>query len=302
MLIGYVCVSKKSQTTDLQYSALIENGVDRTNIYKDRVAGLEKRPGLLAALRALRQGDVLIVWKLGCLERSLTGLVKTVNALTARGIGFKVLTGRGASIDTTTSSCKLISNIFAALAEFEHEIRSERAEAGFASARARGKYVGTPPKMTVEKLKLAMSAMENPKKSLTELCRELDVTKTTLYRYVRPDGSLKKDGEKILLTGHEASIDTTNPSGFGTFAEFEHEISSKQAKAGFASVRVGGKKGPPLKMTAAKLKFAMAAMEKLKTNIEELCRELGVSRSTLYRYVERDGSLTEVGKKMLTNA
>ena len=92
----------------------------------------------MAALKALRPGDVRIVWKLDRLSRSLHHLVNTIHDLTNRGVGFKVLTGQGASIDTTTPSGKLIFGIFAALAEFERELISERTKAGLASARARG--------------------------------------------------------------------------------------------------------------------------------------------------------------------
>lgn len=145
MLIGYLRVSKSdgSQTTNLQRDALIEIGVDPAYIYEDHASGrIDERPGLLAALKALREGDILIVWKLDRLGRSLHHLVNTVHDLTMRGIGFKVLTGHGASIDTTTPSGKLVFGIFAALAEFERELISERTKAGLASARARGRKGG----------------------------------------------------------------------------------------------------------------------------------------------------------------
>jgi DNA invertase Pin-like site-specific DNA recombinase len=201
MLIGYMRVSKSdgSQTTNLQRDALIENGVDPTHIYEDHASGrIDERPGLLAALKALRKGDVFIVWKLDRLGRSLHHLVNTIHDLTNRGIGFKVLTGHGASIDTTTPSGKLVFGIFAALAEFERELISERTKAGLASARARGRKGGAPFKMTPAKLRLAMAAMGKPETNIRKLCLELDVTRQTLYRHVGPDGSLREDGQKIL--------------------------------------------------------------------------------------------------------
>lgn len=201
MLIGYLRVSKSdgSQTTNLQRDALIENGVDPTHIYEDHASGrINERPGLLAALKALRQDDVLIVWKLDRLGRSLHHLVNTIHDLTMRGIGFKVLTGHGASIDTTTPSGKLVFGIFAALAEFERELISERTKAGLASARARGRKGGAPFKMTTAKLRLAMAAMGKPETIVGELCRELGITRQTLYRHIGPDGSLREDGLKIL--------------------------------------------------------------------------------------------------------
>lgn len=201
MLIGYLRVSKSdgSQTTNLQRDVLIENGVDPTHIYEDCASGrIDERPGLLAALKALRQGDVLIVWKLDRLGRSLHHLVNTIHDLTTRGIGFKVLTGHGASIDTTTPSGKLVFGIFAALAEFERELISERTKAGLASARARGRKGGALFKMTAAKLRLAMAAIGKPETKVGKLCLELGVTRQTLYRHIGPDGSLRADGQKLL--------------------------------------------------------------------------------------------------------
>jgi DNA invertase Pin-like site-specific DNA recombinase len=201
MLIGYMRVSKNdgSQTTNLQRDALIAAGVNPKHIFEDQASGqIDERPGLLAVLKALRPGDVLIVWKLDRLGRSLHHLVNTVHDLTTRGIGFKVLTGHGASIDTTTASGKLVFGIFAALAEFERELISERTKAGLASARARGRKGGAPYKMTTAKLKLAMAAMEKKETQIGELCRELGITRQTLYRHIAPNGTLREDGLKVF--------------------------------------------------------------------------------------------------------
>ena len=122
MLVGYMRVSKSdgSQTTDPQRDALLEAGVDEAQLYEDLASGKkDDRPGLTSCLKALRDGDTLIVWKLDRLGRNLHYLVNTVHDLTARGVGLKVLTGQGAAIDTTTAAGKLVFGIFAALAEFE---------------------------------------------------------------------------------------------------------------------------------------------------------------------------------------
>ena len=147
MLIGYMRVSKAdgSQTTDLQRDALIVAGVSPAHLYEDLASGRrDDRPGLAACLKALREGDALVVWKLDRLGRDLRHLINTVHDLTARSVGLKVLTGHGAAIDTTTAAGKLVFGIFAALAEFERELISERTVAGLVSARARGRKGGAP--------------------------------------------------------------------------------------------------------------------------------------------------------------
>lgn len=201
MQLGYMRVSKAdgSQSLDLQRDALLAADVDPARLYEDTVSGrLDARPGLEAALKALRPGDSLVVWKLDRLGRSLHHLVNTVHDLTQRGIGLRVLTGQGASIDTTRAEGKLVFGIFAALAEFERELISERTKAGLASARARGRKGGAKYKMTAAKLRLAMAAMGHRETKVSELCRELGVTRQTLYRHVAPDGALREDGQKLL--------------------------------------------------------------------------------------------------------
>ena len=142
MLIGYARVSKAdgSQSLDLQRDALFAAGVGEDQIYSDRASGkTDARPGLEACLKALRDGDVLVIWKLDRMGRSLHHLVKTVTGLSERGVGLKVLTGQGAQIDTTTAHGRLSFGIFASLAEFESELIRERTMAGLAAARARGR-------------------------------------------------------------------------------------------------------------------------------------------------------------------
>jgi len=201
MLVGYVRVSKSdgSQNTDLQKEALLKAGVTEDQIYEDLASGKkENRPGLQHCLKALRQGDTLVVWKLDRLGRDLRHLVNTVHDLTAREVGFKVLTGQGAAIDTTTASGKLVFGIFAALAEFEREMIKERTLAGMASARARGRMGGRPYKMTQAKLRLAMASLGQRETKIRSLCEEIGISKQTLYRQVSPTGELREDGRKLL--------------------------------------------------------------------------------------------------------
>ena len=201
MLIGYMRVSKAdgSQVLDLQRDALLAAGVNAAHIYEDLASGCrDARHGLTACLKALREGDKLLVWKLDRLGRNLHHLVNTVHDLTVRGVGFQVLTGHGASINTSTPEGNLVFGIFAALAEFERELISERTKAGLASARARGRMGGGQYKMTPAKLRLAMAAMGQRQTVVSELCKELGVTRQTLYRHLGPDGSLRQDGQKLL--------------------------------------------------------------------------------------------------------
>ena len=212
MLVGYVRVSKAdgSQVNDLQLDALLAAGVDPQHFYEDAASGKrEDRPGLVACLKALREGDTLVVWKLDRLGRDLRHLVNTVHELTVRGVGFRVLTGHGASIDTTSPSGKLIFGIFAALAEFERELIIERTRAGMEAARARGRHGGRPFKMTAAKLRLAMASMGQVETKVNELCKELGITRQTLYRHVDPKGNLRPDGEKLLGRGKRAPSLTT---------------------------------------------------------------------------------------------
>src|SRR5690349_16229331 len=151
MKLGYARVSKAdgSQTLHLQMDALLQEGISQEHIYQDLASGKkDDRPGLEACLKALRSGDTLIVWKLDRLGRNLKHLVNTVQDLDQRNISFKVITGQGANIDTSTASGKLIFGIFAALAEFERELIRERTLAGLLSARARGRKGGRKFQLT----------------------------------------------------------------------------------------------------------------------------------------------------------
>ena len=201
MLIGYARVSKSdgSQVLDLQIDALIEAGLKEENIYTDRASGAkEDRVGLEHCLKALRADDILVVWKLDRLGRSLKDLISTIEDLTKREVGFKVLSGQGVNIDTTTPSGKMVFSIFAALAEFERELNRERTIAGLQAARARGRKGGRKFQLTKAQVRLAQASMKNRDTSVTELCSELGITRPTLYRYVSPNGELREFGERVL--------------------------------------------------------------------------------------------------------
>ena len=184
MLVGYMRVSTAEQSTDLQRDALLSAGVDERNIYLDKASGKrDDRPGLEACLKALREGDTLVIWKLDRLGRSLQHLVATVQELVDRRIGFRVLTGQGANIDTATPSGKLVFGIFAALAEFERELIVERTKAGLAAAKARGRKGGRRSKLSPTTLAGAKARLAaDPLLGKTDLAEELGVHRSTLWR------------------------------------------------------------------------------------------------------------------------
>jgi len=195
MLLGYSRVSKSdgSQNLDLQKDALIKSGVNEVNIYEDMMSGRhDSRPGLDACIKALREGDTLVVWKLDRLGRNIRHLVELIEKLNDRKVGLKVLTGQGAAIDTTKPEGKLVFGIFAALAEFERDLIIERTRAGLDAARSRGRLGGRPRKMTSSKIRMAMAAMADPRSKAQSVAKELGVTTTTLYDYINGDGTPKK--------------------------------------------------------------------------------------------------------------
>lgn len=201
MFIGYARVSKAdgNQVLDLQIDSLKRIGITEEQIYIDKASGAkDDRPGLENCMKALREGDTLIVWKLDRLGRNLKHLILTVDELSKRNVGFKVLSGQGADIDTTTPAGRMVFGIFAALAEFERELIRERTIAGLNAARARGRKGGRKFQLTKTQIRLAQAAMSNRDTSVSELCTELGVTRATLYRYVGPDGELREFGKKVL--------------------------------------------------------------------------------------------------------
>lgn len=201
MLIGYMRVSKSdgSQNLDLQKDALLAAGVNEERIYQDTVSGKkEARPELQACLKALQPGNILIVWKLDRLGRDLKHLITIIDGLRQHNIGFKVLTGHGAQIDTTTANGRLVFGLFAALAEYERELIIERTHAGLKAARARGRMGGRPRKMDISTLQIAMSVMSDNKAVASQIAKRLNITTATLYTYLNGDGSLKEAGKNLL--------------------------------------------------------------------------------------------------------
>lgn len=183
MKIGYARVSTDEQNLDLQRQALEAAGCDE--IHQDKASGvLSGRKGLGAALERCAAGDVLIVWKLDRLGRSLRELVELVEDLNRRGVGLRVLTGQGASVDTTRPEGRMIFGIFAALAEFERELIRERTKAGMAAARRRGVPLGRPPKLSRFQVEEAARLIDGGK-SRSDVAALLGVDVLTLRRALK---------------------------------------------------------------------------------------------------------------------
>jgi DNA invertase Pin-like site-specific DNA recombinase len=185
MLVGYARVSTDDQTLALQLDALQAASCEK--LFTDTMSGAKaERPGLSEALEFCRPGDVLAVWRLDRLGRSLTQLIALMTTLDEKGVGFKSLTEQ---IDTTTSGGKLIFHIFGALAEFERNLIRERTKAGLAAARARGRQGGRPKTKALDtprKIQLAQKMYDDPENTIEDICRAMGISRATLYRYITP--------------------------------------------------------------------------------------------------------------------
>lgn len=180
MLIGYARISTDDQNLNLQMDALRLAGCEK--LYSDRISGAKAaRPGLSLALEVARTGDVLVVWRLDRLGRSLKDLIETMETLDERGIGFSSLQE---SITTTNNSGRLIFHLFGALAEFERNLIRERTTAGLVAARARGHRGGRPKALVLAKRQLAVKLYTEGRHTIIEICKLMGISKPTLYNYI----------------------------------------------------------------------------------------------------------------------
>jgi DNA invertase Pin-like site-specific DNA recombinase len=181
MRIGYARVSTSEQNLDFQKDALTRAACEK--IITDVANGkTQSRTGLDHLREIIRPGDVVVVWRLDRLGRSLRHLIEIMTDLEQRKIGFQSLQE---SIDTTTPGGKLVFHIFGALAEFERNLIRERTKAGLEAARARGKTGGRRHKLNATQRSLAVDLYHQKKLSLIEICQSLGISKPTLYAYVR---------------------------------------------------------------------------------------------------------------------
>ena len=194
MKIGYARVSTDEQSSALQLDALEAEGCAR--IFEDTASGAApNRKGLADAVASCAPGDVLTVWKLDRLGRSLSDLVGLVDRLKAADVGLKVLTGAGAAVDTTKAEGRLVFGVLAAVAEFERELIRERTKAGMTAAKRRGKHVGRPPKLSSDHLDMAANLLASGR-SWRDVARTFKVSTSTL-----------RDGLKRRAAELQARID-----------------------------------------------------------------------------------------------
>jgi DNA invertase Pin-like site-specific DNA recombinase len=179
MLIGYARVSSDEQDTAMQLDALSEAGCK--TVYEEKASGASsERLQLKAALKALRAGDTLVVWRLDRLGRSLPHLIETIANLEEMGVGFRSLTE---ALDTTTAGGKLVFHVFAALADFERSLIKERTKAGLKAARARGRVGGRPRKLSDKQVSMAEKLLETH--AAADVADQLGVDRSTLYRALK---------------------------------------------------------------------------------------------------------------------
>lgn len=184
MKVGYCRVSTRDQNLDMQLDALQK--AECTKIFQEKVSGASvERPELQKLLDYVREGDVIVIWKLDRLGRSLKHLVELVNELMNKKVGLLSLND---PIDTTNAQGRLTFNIFASLAQFEREIISERTKAGLEAARSRGKQGGRPkglPEKAQQKAIIAEMLYKEKKLSIQQIATQLNISKATLYSYLR---------------------------------------------------------------------------------------------------------------------
>ena len=183
-LIGYARVSTQEQDLSLQIDALEKAGCPKNLIFIDRISGVtSQRPGLEQCLKILKSGDILLVWRLDRLGRSMRHLIDLVTDLGKRGIGFRSLSD--GVMDTTTAAGELIFNIFSSLAQFERRLIQERTRAGLAAARARGRQGGRKKIVYNDPRVLTAKRMHQSQvMTIEEICKLLKISKATFYRFL----------------------------------------------------------------------------------------------------------------------
>lgn len=186
MKIGYARVSTDDQSLNMQLDALNKAGCER--IYQEHASGKNtEREELSKMLDALREGDVIIVYKLDRISRSVQDLESLAKRFQEQGVEFVSLTDQ---IDTSTAMGRFFFHVMSAISELEHDIIVERTKAGLEAARARGKRGGRKA-LEKKKIKQMLALYDSKEMSVSDVCEAVGVSKPTLYKYVR-----KRNDEK----------------------------------------------------------------------------------------------------------
>ncbi len=204
MLVGYMRVSSADdrQTVHLQRDALVAAGVDERHLHQDKASGArDDRPGLKACLDDLRQGDVLVIWKLDRLGRSLPHLLAIVTDLKQRGVAFRSLTEQ---MDATTPHGELLFGIFGSLAQYERALTRERVVAGLTAAKRRGRKGGRPPAIDPERVEQIVATLETGT-SKASVCRSFKVPRSTLLNTLARIGWTGPSSKTAEPGGHAAA-------------------------------------------------------------------------------------------------
>lgn len=193
MKIGYARVSTDEQTLDSQIEALTAAGCDRviTDQAQSGAKAAESRPGFAEVMNTLGDGDLLLVWKLDRVGRSIADLIHLLGVFGERGIEFRSLTD---GIDTTTAGGRLVFHIMGALAEFERDLIQERTRAGLRAARKRGKRLGRPPVLSQAQIAHAKFMIETKGETVSAMAEILGINRSTLQRSLNRSAKAKALG------------------------------------------------------------------------------------------------------------
>jgi len=186
MLIGYARVSTLDQNLDRQIDGLIDYGISKRNIYKEKITGTTKdRPQLIKMIEELEKDDIVIVFELSRLSRSTKDLFTLIDLIEKKGAQFKSL--KESWLDTTTATGKLIFTFMAGITQFERDLLSEKTKEGLNAARARGRHGGRPKTYNKLKIKLAIEMYLGKKYTIAEITDATGLSKTSLYRFIKAE-------------------------------------------------------------------------------------------------------------------
>ena len=239
MKIGYARVSTNDQNLDLQMDALKEAGCGK--IFSDRgVSGAKtERPGLDKALDQIRKGDILVIWKLDRLGRSLSHLLSIIEDLKLKGVDFASVQD---GFDTSTASGKMVFSVIGAMAEYERNLIRERTMAGLASARARGRKGGRPKQLDEGQVRVAIALAEAGELPIKEICEQVGCSRSTYYRQVAP--RLKAPTEAAPLQLDQNVYVAPGAAATGKPKAKLSYVCKKQASKGGIVHAVSGEIGP----------------------------------------------------------